>query len=117
MRSPKSLFAKGLSLLSVLLVLPLGLFLVGWLLSKTGIGFLSFFDHLPTPNATFRHWWIIYLLAGPLLSLVLLIWSLLLNQERGTSALSSQWKLVTFMIVGMCLVVIAYGFLFHALAG
>jgi hypothetical protein len=117
MRSSKSLVARCLSLLSVLLVLPLGLLLIGWFLSKTGIGFLSFFDHLPTPNATFRHWWLIYLLGGPLLALVLLIWSLLLKQERGTSALSSEWKLVTFMIVGMCLFVIAYAFLLHALAG
>jgi hypothetical protein len=110
-------FAKSLSLLSILLVLPLGLLLIGWFLSQTGIGFLSFFDHLPTPNATFREWWLIYLFAGPLLSLVLLIWSSLLKQEGGTSALSSEWKLVMFLIVSFCVFVIAYGFILHALAG
>jgi succinate dehydrogenase/fumarate reductase cytochrome b subunit len=56
-------------------------------------------------------------LGGPLLALLLLVWSLLLKQETGTSALSSEWKLVTFMIVGICLFVIAYAFLLHALAG
>ena len=117
MRFPKPLFARCLSLLSILLVLPLGLLLIGWFLSKTGIGFLSFFDHLPTPNATFREWWLMYVFGGPLLALLLLVWSLLLKQETGTSALSSEWKLITFMIVGICLFVIAYAFLLHAMAG
>ena len=117
MRFPTPLFARCLSLLSILLVLPLGLLLIGWFLSKTGIGFLSFFDHLPTPNATFREWWLMYVFGGPLLALLLLVWSLLLKRETGTSALSSEWKLIAFMIVGICLFVIAYAFLLHALAG
>jgi hypothetical protein len=113
----QAVFAKGLSLLSILLVLPLGLLLAVWFLSQIGVGFLSFFDHLPMPNATFREWWLIYLFGGPLLAVVLLIWSSLLKQRSGTSALSSEWKLVTFLIVAFCVFVIAYGFILHALAG
>jgi hypothetical protein len=41
-----------------------------------------------------------YVFGGPLLALVLLVWSLPLKQDTGTSALSSEWKLVTFMIEG-----------------
>jgi hypothetical protein len=113
----QAVFAKGLSLLSILLVLPLGLLLIGWFLSQIGVGFLSFFNHLPAPNTTFRESWLIYLFGGPLLALVLLIWSSLLKQRSGASALSSEWKLVTFLIVAFCVFVIGYGFILHAIAG
>ena len=113
----QAVLAKGLSVLSILLVLPLALLLIGWFLSQVGVGFLSFFNHLPAPNATLREWWLIYLFGGPLLALVLLILSSLLKRGRGTSALSAEWKLVTFLIVAFCVFVIAYGFILHAIAG
>jgi hypothetical protein len=113
----QAVLAKGLSVLSILLVLPLALLLIGWFLSQVGVGYLSFFNHLPAPNPTFREWWLIYLFGGPLLAVVLLIWSSLLKQGGGINALSAEWKLVTFLIVAFCVLVIAYGFILHAIAG
>lgn len=116
-RSTTPLLAKCLSLLSILVLLPLSLSSSGWFLGKTGLSFFGFFDHLPMLDPTFRVWWILYVLVGPLFSLMLLVWSLVLEREKGVSALSTRWKRWSLIGAGLCILPVALGLCIHAIAG
>jgi hypothetical protein len=108
------LFARVLSLLSVMVLLPAFLYTCVWFLDKAGIRFFANADSLIAPYHSLTALWV---LGGPVLAIIVLALSVVIEQEPGTSALSLRWKCVSLIAAGILFFPVALALFVHAIVG
>ncbi len=108
------LFARTLSLLGIMVLLPPFLYTCVWFLDKAGISFFGYVDSLIVPYHSVAALWVV---GGPVVAIIALALSLVLEQEPGNSALSKRWICLSLIAAGILLFPEALALFVHAVVG